>query len=125
MLRMKNLTVKNKATSNSYLLLCSCTLQQPPLQTLSPYTTATVTALGSRGRVAIGNSARNLKVIGVTGVIPKSSWCYSSSVRRKRIRKRKNSKYHVETPNSLLGRLYFLHKSTETLHGSSQFSSNT
>ena len=60
MLRMKNLTVKNKATSNSYLLLCSRTLQQPPLQTLSPYTTATVTALGSRRPVAIGNSARNL-----------------------------------------------------------------
>ena len=64
MLQMKNLIVKNKAN----LLLCSCTLQQPPLQTLSQYTTATVTALGSSRQVAIGNSARNLKVIGVTEI---------------------------------------------------------
>ena len=77
--QIKNLMVK---TSKHNLLLCSNAFQLPPLQTLSLY----ITALGSIWLEAIGNSAGNL---GVTGVIPKSSWCYISSASKK---KKKNLK---------------------------------
>ena len=95
--QMKNLIVKNKATSKRNLLLCSNTFQLPPLQTLSPY----ITALGSIWQEAIGNSVGNL---GVTGVIPKSSWCYISSASKKN---KKSQKNHVETSDSFLGYLHF------------------
>ena len=81
MWQMKNLMVKNKATSKRNLLLCSNTFQLPPLQTLNPY----ITTLGSIWLEAIGNSARNL---GVTGVIPKISWCYISSASKKKKKKK-------------------------------------
>ena len=115
MWQMKNLMVKNKATSKCNLLLCSNTFQLPPLQTLNPY----ITTLGSIWLEAIGNSARNL---GVTGVIPKSSWYYISSASKK------NKKFSKKSCVNFLffsGLSPFLHKSTKTPYGSSQFSFNT
>ena len=97
MWQMKNRMVKNKATSKRNLLLCSNTFQLPPLQTLNPY----ITTLGSIWLEAIGNSARNL---GVTGVIPKISWCYISSASKK---KKKKILKKVKTSNSFQGYLHF------------------
>ena len=114
--QMKNLTVKNKVTPKRNLLLCSNTFQLPPLQTLSPY----ITALVIIRQEAIGNSAGNL---GVTGVIPKSSWSYISSASKKE--KKKFSKNHVETSDSFLGYLHFCTNPQKLLMGPSQFSFNT
>ena len=113
--QMKNLTVKNKATSKRNLLFCSNTFQQPPLQTLNPYNTT----LGSVRQEAIGNSAENL---GVTSVIPKSSWCYISvtSKKKKKFLKKSCGNFRFFSRSSP-----FLHKSIKTPYGSSQFSFNT
>ena len=109
--QIKNLMVK---TSKRNLLLCSNTFQLPPLQTLSPY----ITALGSIWLEAIGNSVGNL---GVTSVIPKSFWCYISSPSKKK----KISKKSCGNFRFFSGLSPFLHKSTKTPYGSSQFSFNT
>ena len=114
--QMKNPTVKNKATPKRNLLLCSNTFQLPPLQTLSPYITALVIIM----QEAIGNSAGNL---GVTGVIPKSSWSYISSTSKKE--KKKILKKSCGNFRFFSGLSPFLHKSTKTPYGSSQFSFNT
>ena len=96
--QMKNLTVKNKVTPKRNLLLCSNTFQLPPLQTLSPYSTALVIIR----QEAIGIVPETLellasfqKALGVTSLL---------QVKKK---KKKFSKNHVETSASFLGYLHF------------------